>query len=174
MKINKLHKQVNILSGAEKYLPQINIHSLIETYRKVIASFHKSQKAMGFSSPSPHASSQSSLSPLVPFSPPIVTGDASSLYGGKIDWLLAHLCAVMLKRNPTERTSADEALKHPFFWDPLTVLQFLSAASDRLEIEQRNSPIVKEFEGDSFPAFGPPTIHSEQALRLNRFKFVDY
>eukprot|EP00727_Mastigamoeba_balamuthi_P007371 m51a1_g3254 putative serine threonine-protein kinase endoribonuclease ire1 (961) ;mRNA; f:169210-172437 len=59
---------------------------------------------------------------------------------------LHHLIYSMTMHNPSQRISAADALKHPFFWPTQMKLQFLLASSDRLEVEKPTVPIVTQFE----------------------------
>ncbi|CAH9073449.1 unnamed protein product [Cuscuta epithymum] len=49
------------------------------------------------------------------------------------------LISQLLHPNPDSRPTAVEVLNHPFFWKPETRLSFLRDASDRLELEDRDS-----------------------------------
>lgn len=71
------------------------------------------------------------------------------------DYELFDLVTKMLKKDPAERLSIEEVLRHPYFWSTGTKLQFLLDLSDRLDVEDKNfSDIVEEFEGLSWRVFG--------------------
>ncbi|KAI9099768.1 kinase-like domain-containing protein [Phlyctochytrium arcticum] len=63
----------------------------------------------------------------------------------------------MIVRDPTKRIDATRVLLHPYFWTPAQRLGFLTDASDRLEIEERDppSPLLKVLERGAQKVIGP-------------------
>jgi len=59
---------------------------------------------------------------------------------------LLNLVQHMTHQDPEKRLSAEEVVVHPFFWPTKKKLQFILAASDRLEVEQSYAEIVVEYE----------------------------
>jgi len=59
-----------------------------------------------------------------------------------------HVVDAMLRANPKERPSAEEAMSHPFFWPAKKRLGFLCDVSDHFEKEPRDppSPALRELE----------------------------
>eukprot|EP01105_Mastigella_eilhardi_P025885 TRINITY_DN71_c1_g4_i2.p1 TRINITY_DN71_c1_g4~~TRINITY_DN71_c1_g4_i2.p1 ORF type:complete len:575 (-),score=124.35 TRINITY_DN71_c1_g4_i2:19-1743(-) len=68
--------------------------------------------------------------------------------------LLHDLVGRMIQHDPQMRITVDQAIAHPFFWQPQRVIQFLLAASDRLEIEKPAASIVQEFESGASDVAG--------------------
>lgn len=64
---------------------------------------------------------------------------------------LLDLIEAMLQPAPASRPRAEEVLAHPFFWNASRKLQFMLAASDRLEVEKPTAKIVVDFEAQVAP-----------------------
>jgi len=52
----------------------------------------------------------------------------------------------MLNPEPKERPNIEQVLKHPYFWDSAKKLLFFRDASDRVEVEKPNAPVVLALE----------------------------
>ena len=60
---------------------------------------------------------------------------------------VAHdMIARMLQKDPRLRPTASDVRKHPFFWPAARQLLFLQDVSDRVDSEERDSPLVQELE----------------------------
>lgn len=59
---------------------------------------------------------------------------------------LVDLVRKMTNQNSWKRISAKNIVNHPFFWDSQRQLQFMLAASDRLEVESQQADIVVRYE----------------------------
>lgn len=81
-----------------------------------------------------------------------------------------------LARNPKNRIYIDEVFNHFFFWPDSKKLQFLLDASDRLEVEKPDHPLVEKYEeqipliigGDWKKKLDPNFLED-----LNRFRKCD-
>ncbi|KAJ7560303.1 hypothetical protein O6H91_04G123100 [Diphasiastrum complanatum] len=67
-----------------------------------------------------------------------------------------HLIALLLERDPEKRPSAAEIYPHPFFWSSEERLSFLRDASDRIELEDREtgSALLEAIESVADKALG--------------------
>ncbi|GMM34708.1 bifunctional endoribonuclease/protein kinase [Saccharomycopsis crataegensis] len=63
------------------------------------------------------------------------------------------LISKMLESNPKKRLTAEEVLKHPFFWSNDKKVEFLLKVSDKLNIVARDAPLIHEFESGSETVF---------------------
>ena len=69
----------------------------------------------------------------------------------------AELCNItrrLIHKVPNKRPDCRLVLKHPFFWSNERRLAFLGDVSDRFEIEQKDSPMVKYLEKSSMKVMG--------------------
>ncbi|KAJ3431863.1 serine/threonine-protein kinase/endoribonuclease ire1 [Anaeramoeba flamelloides] len=64
------------------------------------------------------------------------------------------LISWMIESDPNKRPTMKEVQKHPMFWDANQKLNFLLNASDVLEFEQNNSPLIQAFEKNGHRIFG--------------------
>eukprot|EP00741_Cyanophora_paradoxa_P009242 tig00001416_g8952.t1 len=66
-----------------------------------------------------------------------------------------HLIRAMLHPEPGCRPTAGEVVAHPFFWGDEQRLAFLVDASDRIEPEERDSPLLRALEARAAAVLGP-------------------
>ncbi|KNC83657.1 IRE protein kinase, partial [Sphaeroforma arctica JP610] len=74
----------------------------------------------------------------------------------------------MLQFNPSERPSAKLVLRHPFFWNADTCLQFLSDVSDRFEKVDKADPALLHIETNAHTVVG-----ADWHKRLDRLLIAD-
>ena len=80
------------------------------------------------------------------------------------------LITAMLAHRPEDRPSADDVLKHPFFWDSARRLAFLCDVSDHFEREPRDPP---SWQLEVLESWGPTAIEKGDFLRVLPSNFVD-
>lgn len=85
------------------------------------------------------------------------------------------LIRMMLKPCPSERPSAKEILKHPFFWSREKQLAFYQDVSDRIEKESEESELLVLLQKDSIPVVrGDWKVHLGSELQEDLRKFRTY
>ena len=84
------------------------------------------------------------------------------------DPIAQHLILGMIHFNPIERFSAEEVENHIYFWSDNKKLLFLKDASDRLEIEKADAPLVLLLESSSQLIFSSSSLLNKKKGNNNR------
>jgi serine/threonine-protein kinase/endoribonuclease IRE1 len=92
---------------------------------------------------------------------------------------VSDLISRLLNPNPDLRPSASEVLLHPMFWNSETRLSFLRDASDRVELENRetDSEILKAMESTAPVAIGgkwDEKLESDFITNIGRYRRYKY
>jgi serine/threonine protein kinase len=89
--------------------------------------------------------------------------------------LLKDLIMRMLDRKPERRPTADTILKHPLFWEAHRRLQFLEAASDRLERDERTLGITnRAMEAHKADVLGPGNVSWHSVVDRSIWESTEY
>lgn len=84
------------------------------------------------------------------------------------------LVSFLLQSEPSRRLRCDEVLSHPFFWTQRRKLDFMRAASDRIEVEKPSSGFVKQYEKKCRRELGPvdwkTVLDEELVADLGKFR----
>jgi serine/threonine protein kinase len=198
----RVEREINILSGKHFLYNVVAVETVLQVYKNSINENTERRKQKltekNGSNGSNVNNAVSPPTPLVATSPPppstsisqefsfglsatitrsshLPTPTATSLlYGPNQNWVFIHLITTLINTDPKLRSSAVEALAHPFFWDAQKFLQFFASLSDRMEILSRSDPSVVELEGDNFPNFELFPVKTIQAARLSGEDLVPF
>jgi serine/threonine protein kinase len=107
--------------------------------------------------------------------PNIMTGKANLMQLKLVPDAL-DLIERMLQKEPSDRPSAAEVCKHPFFWSAQKRLDFFVELSDFLEHESVNAPVVIAMEANGSAVVGRSwdrKLHASLLEDMNRYRKYD-
>jgi len=86
-----------------------------------------------------------------------------------------HLIAMMIDPDANSRLSAEEAVRHPFFWSDERRLAFLVDVSDRVEPEDKDSAMLEAVENQAAEVLGNDWVYRlDPELIANLGKYRKY